>query len=73
MTANQQEWIHMVGIAGAGMSGIARVLKEQGSKVSGSDLQKNGVSSRLEEIGIQIYEGHHSSNIQEGVDLLVIS
>ncbi len=73
MAANQHEWVHMVGIAGAGMSGIARVLKEQGIKVSGSDLQKNGVSSRLEEIGIQIYEGHHSSNIQEGVDLLVIS
>lgn len=73
MAADQHEWIHMVGIAGAGMSGIARVLKEQGMKVSGSDLQKNGVSSRLEEIGIQIYEGHHSSNIQEGVDLLVIS
>jgi len=73
MAANKEQWIHMVGIAGAGMSGIARVLKEQGLKVSGSDLQKNGTSSKLEEIGIQIYEGHQSSNIQEGVDLLVIS
>lgn len=73
MAADKEQWIHMVGIAGAGMSGIARVLKEQGLKVSGSDLQKNGVSSKLEEIGIQIYEGHQSSNIQEGVDLLVIS
>ena len=73
MAANTEQWIHMVGIAGAGMSGIARVLKEQGVKVSGSDLQKNGVSSKLEEMGIQIYIGHQSSNIQEGVDLLVIS
>jgi UDP-N-acetylmuramate--alanine ligase len=73
MAADKEQWIHMVGIAGAGMSGIARVLKEQGLKVSGSDLQKNGVSGKLEEIGIQIYEGHQSSNIQEGVDLLVIS
>jgi UDP-N-acetylmuramate--alanine ligase len=73
LAADKEQWIHMVGIAGAGMSGIARVLKEQGLKVSGSDLQKNGVSSKLEDIGIQIYEGHQSSNIQEGVDLLVIS
>jgi len=73
MAANSEQWIHMVGIAGAGMSGIARVLNEQGIKVSGSDLQKNGVSSKLEEIGIPIYAGHASSNIQEGVDLLVIS
>ncbi|HWQ76638.1 MAG TPA: UDP-N-acetylmuramate--L-alanine ligase [Syntrophomonas sp.] len=73
MAANSAQWIHMVGIAGAGMSGIARVLKEQGNKVTGSDLQKNDVSKKLEEIGIQIYEGHSSSNLQEGVDLLVIS
>lgn len=73
MAANSEQWIHMVGIAGAGMSGIARVLKEQGKKVSGSDLQKNGISSKLEKIGIEIHAGHAASNIQEGVDLLVIS
>jgi len=73
MTAKSGQWIHMVGIAGAGMSGIARVLREQGIRVSGSDLQVNGITSKLEEIGVQVYAGHSSSNLGEGVDLLVIS
>jgi UDP-N-acetylmuramate--alanine ligase len=67
------KWIHMVGIAGAGMSGIARVLAQQGYKVSGSDLQVNDTTSRLEEIGVEIFKGHSSSNLKEGVDLLVTS
>ncbi|SHG94393.1 UDP-N-acetylmuramate--L-alanine ligase [Thermosyntropha lipolytica DSM 11003] len=66
-------WIHMVGIAGAGMSGIARILFEQGFKVTGSDLQINGTAQRLREMGIEVYEGHSSSNLKEGVDLLVVS
>jgi UDP-N-acetylmuramate--alanine ligase len=41
MAAAKAVWVHMVGIAGAGMSGIARVLSEEGYKVSGSDLQVN--------------------------------
>ena len=32
MTTKSEQWIHMVGIAGAGMSGIARVLTQQGIK-----------------------------------------
>jgi len=73
MTAISERWIHMVGIAGAGMSGIARVLREQGFKVSGSDLQINGITGQLETMGVQIYSGHSSSNLKEGVDLVVIS
>ncbi|MEA1960619.1 MAG: UDP-N-acetylmuramate--L-alanine ligase [Bacillota bacterium] len=73
MATDSGQWIHMVGIGGAGMSGIARVLREQGYKVSGSDLKRNGISSRLEQIGIEVHEGHSSSNLKEGVDLLVIS
>jgi len=73
MTAKSGQWVHMVGIAGAGMSGIAKVLREQGITVSGSDLQVNGITSKLEEIGVQVYAGHSSSNLREGVDLLVIS
>jgi len=73
MIATSEQWVHMVGIAGAGMSGIARVLREKGVRVSGSDLQINGITSNLEKIGVQVYEGHSSSNLKEGVDLLVIS
>lgn len=73
MAATSGQWVHMVGIAGAGMSGIARILTEQGFKVSGSDLQNNNITQQLQEMGIKIYQGHSSSNIQEGVDLLVVS
>lgn len=73
MTTHSEQWIHMVGIAGAGMSGIARVLTQQGIKVSGSDLQSNGITKKLAEIGVEIYAGHSASYLQEGVDLLVIS
>lgn len=73
MAAALSKWIHMVGIAGAGMSGIARVLSEKGFKVSGSDLQTNNITDKLQELGIEIYQGHSSSNLKEGVDLLVIS
>jgi len=73
MTVISGQWVHMVGIGGAGMSGIAKVLREQGVRVSGSDLQINNTTKQLEEIGVQVYSGHSSSNIQKGVDLLVIS
>ncbi len=73
MATTESLWVHMVGIAGAGMSGIARILSEQGNKVSGSDLQMNNITAKLETLGIEIFQGHSSSNIKEGVDLLVIS
>lgn len=73
MTAISEQWVHMVGIAGAGMSGIARVLREQGVRVSGSDLQINGLTDQLENIGVQVYSGHSPAHLQEGVDLVVIS
>lgn len=73
MTGASQQWIHMVGIGGAGMSGIARILWEKGYKVSGSDLQKSNVTAQLEKMGIKIFEGHSASNVEKGVDLLVIS
>lgn len=73
MATKQAQWIHMVGIGGAGMSGIARILCEQGYKVSGSDLQYNSISTKLEEMGVKIYTGHSSSYLQEGVDVLVVS
>lgn len=73
MPVTPGQWVHMVGIAGAGMSGIARVLVQRGFRVSGSDLQKNAATRKLEELGIQVFTGHSSANIGEGVDLLVVS
>lgn len=64
--------IHLVGIGGSGMSGIAEVLLTLGYKVSGSDLHQSETTRRLEELGGRIAIGHHESNIGEA-QVVVIS
>jgi UDP-N-acetylmuramate--alanine ligase len=64
--------VHFVGIAGAGMSGIAEVLVNQGFKVSGSDLAENRTTRHLRDLGVEVYKGHQAKQV-EGADVLVIS
>ncbi len=73
MAAAAGQWVHMVGIAGAGMSGIARVLAEEGYRVSGSDLQSNSITEKLAKLGVEVFQGHSSSYVREGIDWLVVS
>ena len=55
--------IHLVGIGGAGMSGIAEVLHELGFVISGSDLRSSAVTAHLAALGIPVFEGHTAENI----------
>jgi UDP-N-acetylmuramate--alanine ligase len=64
--------IHMIGIGGAGMSGIAEVLKNRGHVVTGSDLKESLYTRRLEGAGIQVHIGHDSSQVGDA-DQVVIS
>ncbi|MGQ3003947.1 MAG: UDP-N-acetylmuramate--L-alanine ligase [Hydrogenophaga sp.] len=64
--------IHFVGIGGAGMSGIAEVLLNQGYRISGSDLGESTVTRRLVALGAQVFVGHDAANI-EGADAIVTS
>jgi UDP-N-acetylmuramate--alanine ligase len=64
--------IHMVGIGGTGMNGIAEVLINLGYKVSGSDLQENEATQRLARLGAVIAIGHKAENIK-AADVVVIS
>ncbi|SPL68922.1 UDP-N-acetylmuramate--L-alanine ligase [Acinetobacter stercoris] len=64
--------IHFVGIGGAGMCGIAEVLKNQGYKVSGSDIKASKTTAQLEENGIKVHIGHAAENIK-GANVLVVS
>ena len=64
--------IHFVGIGGAGMCGIAEVLKNQGYKVSGSDIKASKTTAQLEENGIKVYIGHAAENIKNA-NVLVVS
>jgi UDP-N-acetylmuramate--alanine ligase len=55
--------IHFIGIGGIGMSGIAEVLANLGFRVSGSDLKKSEVTAHLEELGVEVNEGHAAENV----------
>jgi UDP-N-acetylmuramate--alanine ligase len=64
--------IHFVGIGGAGMSGIAEVLLNQGYRISGSDLGESSVTRRLVALGAEVFIGHDAVHI-EGADAIVTS
>lgn len=64
--------VHFIGIGGAGMSGLARVLLDQGYDVRGSDLSSTPVTERLRRMGAAIYTRHSADNIGDA-ELVVIS
>lgn len=64
--------IHFVGIGGAGMSGIAEVLANQGFEVSGSDLAESATTRRLRGLGVRVAIGHAAENIANA-DAVVVS
>ena len=64
--------VHLVGIGGAGMSAIARVLRESGYEVSGSDQRESAVLGALRGLGVTVEIGHRPRRV-EGADLVVAS
>lgn len=70
--AKRMRRIHLIGIGGSGMSGIAEVLHNLDFSVSGSDLNETKVTQRLKQMGIQVMKGHHSSHVNEA-DVVVYS
>jgi UDP-N-acetylmuramate--alanine ligase len=63
---------HLIGIAGSGLSAIARVLLENGHMVSGSDRQATALTRQLEGAGAQVYSSHAPENVA-GADLVIRS
>ena len=64
--------IHLIGIGGAGMGGIAEVLVNLGYKVQGSDLRANAVTAHLQKMGVRVFIGHAAAQV-EGADVVVVS
>ena len=64
--------IHFVGIGGAGMSGIAEVLLQQGYAISGSDLSDSSTLTRLAGLGMRVHVGHAAQQVH-GADAVVTS
>ncbi|MFT6409059.1 MAG: UDP-N-acetylmuramate: L-alanyl-gamma-D-glutamyl-meso-diaminopimelate ligase, partial [Arenicella sp.] len=65
--------IHIIGICGTFMGGLARLATDLGITVTGSDANTYPpMSTQLESLGIELSEGYSRDNIPEDVDLVVV-
>ncbi|GAB4540559.1 MAG: UDP-N-acetylmuramate--L-alanine ligase [Anaerolineales bacterium] len=64
--------IHLIGIGGSGLSAIARLLKESGYVVSGSDRALSPFAEDLQKAGVTVFIGHDAANIR-GADEVIRS
>lgn len=64
--------IHLIGIGGCSMSGLASILKNRGYYVQGSDRAESPFTERLKELGVPVFIGHDAKNIGD-CDLIIFS
>ncbi|BBJ40300.1 hypothetical protein SSPO_030180 [Streptomyces antimycoticus] len=64
---------HFIGIGGAGMSGVAKVLAMRGARVSGSDTKDSPIVGALRELGATVHIGHAAGNIAADATSVVVS
>ena len=72
LPAQQLGRVHFVGIGGAGLSGIARIMLARGVPVSGSDANDSPTLAALRSLGAQVTVGHRAEQVA-GVDTVVVS
>ncbi|MCM8785089.1 MAG: UDP-N-acetylmuramate--L-alanine ligase [Candidatus Omnitrophica bacterium] len=65
--------IHLIGIGGIGVSGLAKILIHLGKKVSGSDNNYSPIIKKLKRLGIKVYIGQKEQNIDSNIDLVIYS
>ena len=70
LPADQLGHVHLVGIGGAGLSAIARLMHQSGVTVSGSDAHDSAVVRALRDEGITVHVGHDAAHL-DGVDTVV--
>ena len=64
--------VHLIGVGGIGMSGIAELLKNKEFMVSGSDIADSPNVQRLIDLGINVSIGHNKENISDA-ELVIYS
>jgi UDP-N-acetylmuramate--alanine ligase len=64
--------VHFVGIGGAGLSGIARIMLARGIEVSGSDAKPSATLEALRALGARCYVGHAAEQVRDA-DTVVVS
>ncbi|GAA0567007.1 UDP-N-acetylmuramate--L-alanine ligase [Paractinoplanes ferrugineus] len=72
LTAEELGSVHLIGIGGVGMAGLARLLLTRGVPVSGSELREWPALAALRALGGTVHMSHVASNL-EGVDTVVFS
>jgi UDP-N-acetylmuramate--alanine ligase len=72
LTAEELGTVHLIGVGGVGMSGLARLLLTRGIRVSGSELRDWPALAGLRALGGTIHMSHQPSNL-DGVDTVVYS
>lgn len=67
------EKIHLIGVGGSGMSGLAKILLAKGQILSGSDLKASETTEQLGRLGVRVSIGHREENVPEGTGMVVRS
>jgi UDP-N-acetylmuramate--L-alanine ligase/UDP-N-acetylenolpyruvoylglucosamine reductase len=65
--------VHFIGIGGVGMSGLARLLLQQGHTVSGSDVAPNGLADSLRQLGVTVHTGHDAAHLPADAELVIFT
>ncbi|MFI9492426.1 UDP-N-acetylmuramate--L-alanine ligase [Streptomyces halstedii] len=64
---------HFIGIGGAGMSGIAKILAQRGAKVAGSDAKESATAEALRALGVTVHIGHAAGHLADDASCVVVS
>jgi UDP-N-acetylmuramate--alanine ligase len=64
---------HFIGIGGAGMSGIAKILAMRGARVAGSDAKDSAPADALRELGVTVHIGHAAEHLAPDATCVVVS
>ncbi|MFC4034913.1 UDP-N-acetylmuramate--L-alanine ligase [Streptomyces polygonati] len=64
---------HFIGIGGAGMSGIAKILAQRGARVAGSDHRESETVDALRALGVTVHIGHDAANLAPDTTAVVVS
>ncbi|MBT2364123.1 UDP-N-acetylmuramate--L-alanine ligase [Streptomyces sp. ISL-10] len=64
---------HFIGIGGAGMSGIAKILAQRGAKVAGSDAKESATAESLRALGATVHIGHAAEHLAADASCVVVS
>ncbi|HMQ67999.1 MAG TPA: UDP-N-acetylmuramate--L-alanine ligase [Ignavibacteria bacterium] len=65
--------VHLIGIGGIGMSGIAEYLVRKDYEVTGSDMTMSLITGRLENLNIKCFEGHNDDHLPDDTELVIYS